>query len=93
MIEFDYLIFDIVNNCDLIVMFFICRMCSLKSFAIVALICALSVSSQNADNQRARLLVSKQVLNKLLVQDSDILVKVCTHIKYLICFFCKTHRF
>jgi len=50
-------------------------MCSLKLFAIVALICALSVSSQNADNQRARLLVSKQVLNKLLVQDSDILVK------------------
>lgn len=54
-------------------------MCSLKSFVIVALIYALSVSSQNAGDQKARLLVSKQVLNKLLVQDSDILVKVCIH--------------
>ncbi|CAH1725896.1 unnamed protein product [Aphis gossypii] len=55
---------------------FICRMYSLKLFVIVALICtSLSVSGQNADNQQARLLVSKQVLNKLLVQDSDILVK------------------
>lgn len=55
-------------------------MYSLKSFVIVALICtSLTVTSQNADSQQARLLVSKQVLNKLLVQDSDILVKVCTH--------------
>jgi len=62
---------------------FICRMYSLKLFVIVALICtSLSVSGQNADNQQARLLVSKQVLNKLLVQDSDILVKVCTHKKF-----------
>jgi hypothetical protein len=59
---------------------FICRMYSLKSLVIVALICtSLSVSGQNSDNQQARLLVSKQVLNKLLVQDSDILVKVCIH--------------
>lgn len=48
-------------------------MYSLKSFVIVALIC---ISSLNAEDQQARLLVSKQVLNKLLVQDSDILVKV-----------------
>lgn len=67
---------------------FICRMYSLKLFVIVALICSsLSVSGQNADNQQARLLVSKQVLNKLLVQDSDILVKVCTHKKYFIFYF------
>jgi len=59
---------------------FIFRMYSLKSFVIVALICtSLRVSCQNADSQQARLLVSKQVLNKLLVQDSDILVKVCLH--------------
>lgn len=63
---------------------FICRMYSLKSFVIVALICtSLSVFGQTADNQQARLLVSKQVLNKILVQDSDILVKVCI-IKYFI---------
>lgn len=62
---------------------FICRMYSLKSFVIVALFCtSLSVSSQNADSQQARLLVSKQVLNKLLVQDSDILVKVCINKKF-----------
>lgn len=55
-------------------------MYSLKLFVIVALICtSLSVSGVNADNEKARLLVSKQVLNKLLVQDSDILVKVCTN--------------
>jgi len=53
-------------------------MYSLKSFVVIALICtSLSVFSQSADDQLARLLVSKQVLNKILVQDSDILVKVC----------------
>jgi len=64
---------------------FICRMYSLKSFLVVALICtSLTVFSQNADSQQARLLVSKQVLNKLLVQDSDILVKVCILIHFLL---------
>lgn len=53
-------------------------MYSLKSFVILALICSsLSIFGQTADDQQARLLVSKQVLNKILVQDSDILVKVC----------------
>lgn len=52
-------------------------MYSFKSFIIVAIICtSLSVYGENTDDQQARLLVSKQVLNKLLVQDSDILVKV-----------------
>lgn len=55
-------------------------MYSFKSFIIVAIICTLSVYGENVAEQPARLLVSKQVLNKLLVQDSDILVKVC--IKY-----------
>lgn len=53
-------------------------MFSLRSFVIVALVCcttALHVSGQSTDDQPARLLVSKQILNKLLVQDSDILVK------------------
>lgn len=55
-------------------------MFSLKSFVIVALVCtSMYVSSQSVDDQLARLLVSKQVLNKLLVQDSDILVKVCIY--------------
>lgn len=58
-------------------MFLFCRMYWLKLFLFVALVCTLSMCSQNADDQQARLLVSKQVLNKLLVQDSDILVKVC----------------
>lgn len=53
-------------------------MYSLKSIGLVALICTvLCVASQSTDEPQARLLVSKQVLNKLLVQDSDILVKVC----------------
>lgn len=53
-------------------------MYSFKSFIIVAIICtSLSVYGENVEDQPARLLVSKQVLNKLLVQDSDILVKVC----------------
>ncbi|XP_050433464.1 translocon-associated protein subunit beta [Adelges cooleyi] len=52
-------------------------MYSLRSFLVVAfMLCAsIEVFSQNAADQRARLLVSKQVLNKLLVQESDILVK------------------
>lgn len=72
-------------------------MFSFKPFLIVALVCSsVYVSSQSADDQLARLLVSKQVLNKLLVQDSDILVKVCiykifnnasVHNSFLICFF------
>lgn len=62
-------------------------MYSLKSFVIVALICSsLNIFGQTADDQQARLLVSKQVLNKILVQDSDILVKVCVT-KYIIHFF------
>lgn len=62
-------------------------MYSLKSFVIVALICSsLNIFGQTADDQQARLLVSKQVLNKILVQDSDILVKVCVT-KYIINFF------
>jgi translocon-associated protein subunit beta len=50
-------------------------MYSLKSIVITALICASLFVSSQCDDQQARLLVSKQVLNKLLVQDSDILVK------------------
>ncbi|VVC39465.1 Translocon-associated protein subunit beta,Immunoglobulin-like fold [Cinara cedri] len=51
-------------------------MYSFKSIVLIALICtSLCISSQSSDEPQARLLVSKQVLNKLLVQDSDILVK------------------
>lgn len=58
-------------------------MYSFKSLIIVAIICtSLSVYGENVEEQPARLLVSKQVLNKLLVQDSDILVKVCTKYFY-----------
>lgn len=61
-------------------------MFSFKSFLIVALVCSsVHVSSQSADDQLARLLVSKQVLNKLLVQDSDILVKVCIYLITRVC--------
>lgn len=60
--------------------FLICRMYSFKSFIIVAIICtSLCAYGENVNDQQARLLVSKQVLNKLLVQDSDILVKVSIH--------------
>lgn len=57
---------------------FVYRMYPLKSIVLVVLICtSLCLSSQSSEEPQARLLVSKQVLNKLLVQNLDILVKVC----------------
>lgn len=48
---------------------------AMKLFAFVLLITAAAAATETGEEARARLLVSKQILNKYLVEQRDILVK------------------